>query len=149
MGGNWPRNRLALPIEIRQQRIAPLLIQPTAGTLHRSQPLAHLLRHLQRPPLLRQRQPQRPPRRRIALGVLQQQFRQPGRPQRFQVLGIEAGAAGHGNKKRGVRRIRGKARSAAQRSRRDSRMTVALPERLDLTEIRRLDRDFDALDRPW
>jgi len=28
-------------------------------------------------------------------------------------------------------------------------MTVALPEQLDLTEIRRLDRDFDALDRPW
>jgi len=28
-------------------------------------------------------------------------------------------------------------------------MTVALPERLDLREIRRLDRDFDALDRPW
>jgi len=28
-------------------------------------------------------------------------------------------------------------------------MTVALPEPLDLTEIRRLDRDFDALDRPW
>jgi hypothetical protein len=28
--------------------------------------------------------------------VLQQQCRQPGGPQRFQVLGIEAGAAGHG-----------------------------------------------------
>jgi hypothetical protein len=28
--------------------------------------------------------------------VLQQQGRQPGRPQRFKVLGIEAGAAGHG-----------------------------------------------------
>jgi hypothetical protein len=46
VSGNRPRNRLALPIEIRQQGIAPLLIQPTAGTLHRSQPLAHLLRHL-------------------------------------------------------------------------------------------------------
>jgi hypothetical protein len=72
MGANRPRNRLALLIEISQQGIAPLLIQPTAGTLHRRQPLAHLLRHLQRSLLLRQRQPQRPPRRRIALGVLQQ-----------------------------------------------------------------------------
>ena len=71
VGGNRPRNRLALPIEIRQQGIAPLLIQPTAGTLHRRQPLAHFLRHLQWPLLLRQRQPQRPPCRRIALGVLQ------------------------------------------------------------------------------
>jgi len=33
--------------------------------------------------------------------VLQQQLRQPGGPQRFQVLGIEAGAAGHGNSKGG------------------------------------------------
>jgi hypothetical protein len=102
VGGNWPRNRLALPIEIRQQGITPLLIQPAAGGLHRSQPPTHLLRHLQRPPLLRQCQPQRPPRRRIALGVQQQQVRQPSGPQRYQVLGIEAGAAGHGNKKVGA-----------------------------------------------
>jgi hypothetical protein len=44
--------------------------------------------------------------------VLQQQGRQPGGSQRFQVLGIEAGAAGHGEGGEG--RIRGKARSAEQ-----------------------------------
>ena len=83
-------DRLALPLQLPQQLIALVVVKQAAGAGDAGQPLAQLPRHLQRPLVLRQGQPQQPLTGVVALAEHDQQLRQPGRPQGFEIFGIEA-----------------------------------------------------------
>ncbi len=95
-------DRGQVALQLGEQRLALGRIEVGAGAIDRPQALAHLLGGLLGAAALRQRQPQPPLRRRVALAQLQQQLRQPRRPQRLEVAGIERGAGGgHGSAGRG------------------------------------------------
>jgi hypothetical protein len=85
-------NRLALPLQLPHQLIALVIIKQALGAGDAGQPLAQLPRHLQWPLLLGQRQPQQPLAGVIALAKQDKKLRQPGRPQGFEICGIEGAA---------------------------------------------------------
>jgi hypothetical protein len=87
--GDRSANRLALPFQLPQQLIALVIVKQAAGASDAGQPLAELPRHLQWPLLLRQGQPQQPLAGVVALAQRDKKLRQPGRPQGFEIFGIE------------------------------------------------------------
>jgi hypothetical protein len=68
-------DRLALPLQILQQRFALVIVEEAAGALDRGQPFAHLPGDLRRALLFRQGQAQQPLGARIALAEGEQQLR--------------------------------------------------------------------------